>query len=124
MRALVADDDEGVRRYVTTVLDRAGHEVVAVEDGTRAVDQLGRTDFDVAVLDHHMPGVTGLEVARDLGGAGDPGVVVMSGRSLEALLHGAEELSHVVFLAKPFDQQALLYAVGRALTSPGGAGPS
>ena len=120
----MADDDEGVRRYVTTVLDRAGHEVVAVEDGTRAVDQLGRTDFDVAVLDHHMPGVTGLEVARDLGGAGDPGVVVMSGRSLEALLHGAEELSHIVFLAKPFDQQALLYAVGRALTSPGGAGPS
>lgn len=120
----MADDDEGVRAYVTTVLRRAGHDVVAVEDGARAVDQLGRSGFDVAVLDHHMPGVTGLEVARGLGDDDDPGVVVMSARSLEALLRGAEDLSHVVFLAKPFDQQALLYAVGRATTSAGGAGPS
>jgi CheY-like chemotaxis protein len=123
MRALVADDDEGVRRYVTTVLHGAGHDVVAVGDGTRAADRLGRDAFDVAVLDHHMPGLTGLEVARDLRDATDPGVVVMSARSVEALLRGSDGLSHVVFLPKPFGQQALLDAVGQA-TSGGGVGPS
>ena len=62
LRVLVAEDDPDIRDVVAFKLERAGFDVTAVEDGTRASDELFAGDYAVAILDVMMPGLSGLDV--------------------------------------------------------------
>ena len=53
-RVLVADDDDGVRRSLTTALSRAGFEVTAVADGAPAIALAGSAAFEIVIVDLHM----------------------------------------------------------------------
>lgn len=68
MRILIADDHEVVRRGVRVLLEaRSGWEICgeAVE-GREAVDKAGRLQPDVVILDIGMPGLNGLDAARQI----------------------------------------------------------
>ena len=63
---LVADDDPMTRQVLSTVLDLEEFEVVLAEDGDEALRKLREDTPDAAVLDHMMPGMSGLEVIAAL----------------------------------------------------------
>ncbi len=63
-KIVIADDSPTLRRIVTSVLTRAGHEVVATEDGIGAVQAAFACQPDVVVLDVQMPRVSGFLAAR------------------------------------------------------------
>ncbi len=65
-RILVADDEEGLRAFLTESLERDGHEVVAVADGLAALTAARDEPFDVVVTDLQMPKLSGMELARTL----------------------------------------------------------
>jgi DNA-binding NarL/FixJ family response regulator len=67
-RILLADDHEVVRDGLRMVLDaQPDLEVVAeAGDGVEALERALREDFDLAILDVSMPGMTGLQTAREL----------------------------------------------------------
>ena len=67
MKLLLADDDSFLLDMYTVKFTEAGHEVLAVRDGERALAALREgAPFDGAVLDMVMPGVSGLEVVRSI----------------------------------------------------------
>ncbi len=61
---LIAEDEEGVRDSLTQVLREEGYEVVAVPDGSAAIEALAQREFDIVLSDLRMPGVDGLAVLR------------------------------------------------------------
>ncbi|MDE3068963.1 MAG: response regulator [Verrucomicrobiota bacterium] len=63
---LVVDDEAISRRAVAYALDKARLQSVVVEDPKVALDLLREKDFDLAILDVDMPGVTGLELCMRL----------------------------------------------------------
>ena len=63
-RIVIADDSPTLRRIVSSVLTRAGHEVVAAEDGIGAVQAVLAHQPDAVVLDVQMPRVSGFIAAR------------------------------------------------------------
>lgn len=65
-KVLVADDDETTLFVLGTVLDLEDFEVTLVADGDAALSALLAAPSDAAVLDHAMPGRTGLEVIEAL----------------------------------------------------------
>jgi len=72
-RALVAEDDDDMRRLVGAALCRAGYDVTEAPDGIALLTELGSTfwsvkgsAFDVVVSDINMPGLTGLEALAAL----------------------------------------------------------
>ena len=65
-RALVVDDDPGVRRLAALVLERDGFVVVSAAGGQDAIDLSERGDFDVVLLDVQMPGTDGWAVLEAL----------------------------------------------------------
>ena len=68
-RALIVDDDEDMRFLLRAVIERAnaGLQVAAeASDGDEALDRWRAVEPDVVVLDHRMPGATGLEVAAQI----------------------------------------------------------
>lgn len=65
-RALVADDNTLMQRLVQLTLESAGYVVTAVSCSEDAVDEVRRRSFDLAVLDVHMPGESGIEALQKI----------------------------------------------------------
>ncbi len=65
-RVLVADDDRDIRELVAMKLRGAGYEVTTVETGPEALSSAFSAVPDLAILDIMMPGLTGIDVCREL----------------------------------------------------------
>lgn len=112
---LVVDDDDDMRDFVASLLRRDGHETTTAADGLDAMDLLLAGDFALCVVDHQLPGLTGLEVVGAYKASGrTTRFVLMSG--LERLkperLTAADE-----FVRKPFDADQFLAVVRRLLAT-------
>lgn len=66
LKILVADDVQASAKTLALMLRALGQETSAVFDGRSALAQLTQEHFDVAFLDIAMPGLDGLEVAREI----------------------------------------------------------
>jgi DNA-binding response OmpR family regulator len=115
MRLLVAEDDPGLREVLSRGLRENGYAVDAVPDGRTAMTYLRSYDYEVAVLDWRMPGVSGLEVLRWMRRETRPTAVLMltardaATDRVTGLDQGADD-----YLVKPFDFAELLARI-RAL---------
>ncbi|MCS6868598.1 MULTISPECIES: response regulator transcription factor [unclassified Thermus] len=125
-RILLVEDEPLVAHMVRRMLERAGHQVAWAASGQLALERLAQEaqGFDLVVCDLVMPGVSGVEVIREVRRRGGPPVLALSASvsaqsQEEALKAGAQ-----AFLGKPFEGQALLAQVERLLQgTPGAAGP-
>jgi CheY-like chemotaxis protein len=98
---LVADDQADLRRIVRLLLTRGtGWDVVEAVDGDDALAVASATSFDAAVLDHRMPGRTGVEVARAFRDDGFAGPIVIFSAYLEADVLAEAERLEVQTVAK------------------------
>ncbi|MFE3636609.1 SpoIIE family protein phosphatase [Streptomyces sp. NPDC059168] len=113
-RVLLADDNSDMREYLTRILDGAGYQVTAVDDGAEALATARRDIPDLVVSDVMMPRLDGLELVARLRGdtrtASVP-VLLLSARagqeaSIEGLRAGADD-----YLVKPFAAAELLARV-------------
>lgn len=59
---LVVDDDPIILRAITRLVSRQGFHVVTASSGEEALQQLDTEPIDVALVDHGLPGITGVEV--------------------------------------------------------------
>ena len=64
LRVLLAEDNPVNQRLATRLLEKRGHTVLAVSNGQEAVDAIGRSVFDVVVMDVQMPVMDGLTATR------------------------------------------------------------
>ena len=102
-RILVVDDEPQIRRILRITLAAKGYEVLVAESGEDALVQMRSKKCDLMLLDINMPGITGLELCRNLRGSSDRmemTVVVMSTgeeHRAKALNAGADD-----YLSKPF----------------------
>ena len=79
-RILYIDDDAGLRRLVARALVRRGHEVEVAEGGADGVAMAQASRYDIAAVDHYMPGMDGLETLAKLRALPDaPSVVYVTG---------------------------------------------
>jgi DNA-binding response OmpR family regulator len=113
---LVADDDPDVRMYLVTVLKRDGHAVTEAGDGEAALEAIRTTDFDLVVLDVHMPKLTGLDVLQRLRESGrQVRAIVLTGDDTSDTVIGAAERQAVRYLSKPIRPDTLTAQVHAAL---------
>jgi DNA-binding response OmpR family regulator len=115
MRVLLAEDDAALRSVLDRGLRENGYVVDAVADGTAAASHLRAYDYEVAIVDWRMPGVSGLDVVADARRRGiHTPVLMLTARDATAdrisgLNSGADD-----YLVKPFDFGELVARV-RAL---------
>lgn len=116
---LVADDDDEIREFVCVVLRQAGLEPWAVPTGDEALDAARSQDWRMAVLDVNMPGLTGVEICRELKGgerARMP-ILLMSGDCAPQEVAAGYAAGADYFLPKPFGRQHLLRRVTELLSA-------
>ncbi len=116
LRVLVVDDDPVLRRVARRSLQRAGHEVVEAADGGAAIAVFAREParYDVVLLDHVMPGLSGDETVRALRAIhSDVRIVMVSGHERARAVAGFAATDAPGFVKKPYTVNELLAALWR-----------
>lgn len=120
LRVLIADDQAANRTVLARILERAGHQVESVNDGEEALDQLEVGQFDLAVLDMHMPEFSGVDVAKQLrvmqaGNVKRTPVVILSADATRHAAESAIEAGASAFITKPVVVSRLLETISDVL---------
>ena len=117
-RVLVVDDMEMNRDISGAFLRAAGHEVACAEGGAEAVEFAAASDFDVVLMDVHMPGMDGLEATRRIralaGPRGRVPIVALTAQAFAEQVGECRKAGMDSHLAKPFTPDALRDAVAHA----------
>jgi len=113
-RILVVEDEDNIAEVIEINLTMAGHSVTRVNSAEHAklVFDSGRTDFDIAMLDIMLPGMSGISLCEYIRRNNDSiGIIMLSAKSQEqdkvlSLSVGADD-----YITKPFGVQELLARV-------------
>jgi CheY-like chemotaxis protein len=116
---LIIDDDDAIRRTLTRLLERMGHQVVAAEHGEAGLTLWRERGADLVITDICMPGINGLEVIIQFRAfSPDLAILAMSGGAESLgldLLGTAAQAGAIRVLPKPFTLEELESAVGELL---------
>ena len=121
-RVLVADDEPGVCESLNNILALSDCDVETVADGALAVGRLRAASYDLVITDLRMPGLDGIQVAREAKRL-QPGVkvVIITGYPSQSSAIDAVNLGVDGYVTKPFRAMDVLIATARALDL-GGSG--
>ncbi len=111
-KLLVVDDEEEVLDLVRDMLEMAGHHVIAVHDGERAIQLIEQAEFDMVFTDLGMPGINGWIIAKKVKEA-HPGVPVVLLTGWGAQYEGQNLKSQGIdlVLPKPVSYKQLVAAI-------------
>jgi FixJ family two-component response regulator len=113
----VVDDDVSVRESLEALIGTAGWRTKTFATALDFLDNCSGTSPSCLVLDVSLPGLSGLDLQQRLGDRRDMPIIFITGHgdipmSVQAMKAGAVE-----FLTKPFSDEVLLTAIGRAIES-------
>ncbi|UWU75619.1 response regulator FixJ [Bradyrhizobium huanghuaihaiense] len=115
-RILVIDDDAAMRDSLAFLLDVNGFYVATYETATAFLNDVASGPVDCIVSDIHMPGMSGLELVRNVkADRVDCPVVLITGHGDVSLAVEAMKAGAVDFIEKPFKEEVLLRAINSAL---------
>ena len=123
-RVLVAEDNATNREVTRLLLERGGYEAVQVADGEAALAALERETWHAALIDLHMPGISGDEVVRRYkaqAAEGPPALVLLTADQTPEAQAKAEAVGADAYVTKPV-RPGRLYGVLEGLIGAPGSG--
>jgi two-component system, cell cycle response regulator CpdR len=117
-RILLAEDDDSMRGFLERALSRAGHQVIAFDNGKEALDRLMDEPFTLLLTDIVMPRMDGIELARRASEI-DPTLKIMfiTGFAAVTLNNDTAAPKDARVLSKPFHLKDLVQEVDRLLAA-------
>jgi two-component system chemotaxis response regulator CheY len=117
-RILTVDDSATMRQMVKMTLIPAGFEVVEAEDGSIGLQKAIAETFDMVLSDINMPGMTGLELLRNLRKLPQykfTPIVLLTTESLLTKKAEGKAAGATGWIVKPFEPEKLLEVVTKVL---------
>lgn len=115
---LILEDDLRLRGEIQKHLEKQGHGVFCCADGAEGLQTLKEVGFDIVVLDIRLPGMSGIEVLREVHQTlpCHPPLIIITGHgdkenAIKAVHFGAYD-----FIEKPFTPQVLDVSINRAIS--------
>jgi CheY-like chemotaxis protein len=116
MDVLLVEDNYEVRLIAVEYLTELGHQTVAVTDAESAIERIAGRPFDAVMTDVSLPGMSGIDLAKELVRRYPKlPVVISSGYgALSAEFIGRQRQRNVFVLPKPYDMPTLERTLGEA----------
>jgi two-component system sensor histidine kinase RpfC len=126
VRVLVADDHAANRMLLQGLLQKAGHRVMTVDDSEAALDALAGGDFELALVDLHMPTLSGIDLLRQLrvmeaGARSRTPVLIVSADATRDSVQACMDAGARAFVTKPFSVSRLLDTIAGIVSGEGAA---
>jgi DNA-binding NtrC family response regulator len=121
MEILLVEDSPEVSLITVEYLSELGHQTVAVADAELAMEQIAQRPFDAVMTDVSLPGMSGIDLAKELLKKYPKlPVVIASGYgsiNIDSLMSQGQ--SNVLVLSKPYDLETLEKTLNRAASFSG-----
>jgi len=120
-RILVVEDEESYSDPLSYLLRREGYEVAVAETGPSALAQFDKNGADLVLLDLMLPGLSGVDVCRQLRQRSSVPVIMLTAKDSEIDKVVGLELGADDYVTKPYSSRELLArikAVLRRLSEP------
>ncbi len=115
-RVLVVEDDPNVGEVISRYLERDGFDAPVIKNGLEALDVQSRVGSDLMVLDLMLPGIGGLEIARQMRANGDDTpIIILTAKHSESDVVLGLGLGADDYVAKPFSPAELVARVQAVL---------
>ena len=115
-RVVIAEDEAIIRLDLKETLQEEGYDVVGETGrGDEAVELVRELAPDLAILDIKMPGLDGLQAAREITSERKAAVLILTAFSQRDLIEQARDAGALAYLVKPFQKSELIPAVEVAL---------
>lgn len=119
LSVLVAEDNKLNQRIIAATLGKFGHQSIIVENGEQAVEQVGKGEFDLILMDIRMPGMSGPEATRAIrarhdNAAGIP-IIALTADAMEEHIRGYLEAGMNACVTKPIDRAHLVTTINEVL---------
>jgi two-component system NtrC family response regulator len=115
-RILVVDDDENIRKVLTTILEEEGYSVDSAETAKEAVEKTKKTFYNIALIDIRLPDMEGIELLTKIRDT-VPKMrkIIITGyptiqNAIAAVNRGAN-----AYILKPFDMEKVLATIKEEL---------
>ena len=118
-KVLVVDDEQGMREFLTVLLEKQGHRVTAAADGERALQLVAEQPPDLVISDLRMPNVDGIGLLAGIRKQHPELPVILitayasSDSAIQAMRLGADD-----YITKPFRIEEIRLVVEKALARP------
>lgn len=119
LRVLVVEDDPLVRRLLDSMLEAEGYKVLAVGDGSAALDAAPSFKPDIVLIDVGLPGISGVDVARRLRQTGEVPIIFVTAADSAEAIHDGFRMGADDYIVKPFDPEEVSWRVRAVLRRSG-----
>ncbi|PWC81661.1 histidine kinase [Azospirillum sp. TSH100] len=120
-RLLIAEDLSINRELLAALFKDSGYRIDLVADGAAAVEAVAAGDYDLVLMDVHMPGMDGLEASRAIRAMppprGDLPILALTAGSSEDERRECRDAGMTGHIGKPYDREVLLRQVARTLAA-------
>ena len=114
-RILLVEDEESYRDPLTYQLTKDGFEVATAATGLEALEEYDRSGADLVLLDLMLPGLSGMEVCRQLRARGDVPVIMLTAKDSEIDKVVGLEIGADDYVTKPYSYRELVARVRAVL---------
>ncbi len=113
-RILVVDDEEIMRSSLSDWLREDGYEVLAVEDGYKAIGLVKEEEWDLAVIDLKMPKIDGLEVLKQINKIKPklPVIIITAYATVDTAVVAMKE-GAADYIVKPFNPEEISFVIAK-----------
>ncbi|MDR1696396.1 MAG: response regulator [Endomicrobium sp.] len=119
LNILIADDEEGLRFSLASILEIEGHDVKTAENGLEALRVAGENDFDVAFFDIRMPEMNGVDAFKEMKKINPKTMVVMmTAYAMNDLVKESIKEGAFACISKPFEIDDVLNTVKEINSKP------
>lgn len=105
---VVVEDEQQIRRFVKTALEKEGFEVFEAETGRQGLVEIGTRKPDVVIVDLGLPDIDGTELIKDVRSWSTVPIIILSARSQESEKVNGLDAGADDYLTKPFSAPELL----------------
>jgi len=107
MRVLIAEDDTDLLDLTTYALGKYGYTITGVTDGIEALERWQKTEPDLVLLDVNMPGMSGMEVCKQIRQTSSTPIIMVSAMSDEDCVVQGFECGADDYVTKPLSYRTL-----------------
>ena len=109
---LYAEDEYGIRKNITEILNNFFQRVTSVDDGLKALNEFKTNDYDMLIFDISMPNLDGIETIKEIRKVNKKiPIIIISAYTEQEYLWRAIELKITKYLKKPYNRKSLTTAL-------------
>ncbi len=115
IRIIVGEDNHTNQKVIRTILESEGHIVTIVDNGEKVLDALENNDFDLVILDMHMPIMDGIEATKIIrftrAGMNHIPVIILTADVTVESIQACKDARIDAYLTKPVEPEKLFNTI-------------